>query len=96
MIAFFDRASFAGPDLVGGAYGLHDLAALRIAEFCRSGLGAFRREPRPSSLARLTSRAKTFHTFCRATIEGSDLGCYFLGAADVASAAIALSAPIMV
>ena len=27
--------------------------------------------------------------------EGSNLGCYFLGAADVASEAIALSAPVM-
>src|SRR5258707_15684239 len=29
-IAFFDRASFAGPDLVGGAHGLHDLALFEL------------------------------------------------------------------
>src|SRR5580704_10877051 len=53
-IAFFDRAGFAGPDLVGGAHGHHHLALFELP------------------------------------------GCYFLGAADVASAAIALSAPVMV
>src|ERR1700737_1356995 len=29
-IAFFDRASFAGPDLVDGAHGLHDLALVEL------------------------------------------------------------------
>src|ERR1700738_4076753 len=73
-IAFFDRASFAGPDLVGGAHGLMVSISWLSSncEFLQSGLGDFRREPRPSSLARLTSRAKAFHAFCRVTIEGSN------------------------
>ena len=29
-IAFFDRASFAGPDLIGGAHGLHDLVLFEL------------------------------------------------------------------
>src|SRR6266404_7732907 len=32
-IAFFDRAGFAGRDLVGGAHGLHDLALFELPNF---------------------------------------------------------------
>src|ERR1700730_8032597 len=32
-IAFFDRAGFAGPDLVGGAHGFHDLALFELPNF---------------------------------------------------------------
>src|ERR1700724_2830316 len=38
-VAFFDRAAFAGPDLVGGAHGLHDLALFELPWLLLFGRG---------------------------------------------------------
>src|SRR6202790_2723967 len=77
-IAFFDRASFAGPDLVGGAHGLHDLA---LFELPNSSDPAW--APSAANLGLLRLRVsrlaqKTFHAFSRAPLEGSTFGGSFL------------------